>query len=286
MNWYYVLNGAQAGPVDENQLDELVRTQVIAAETLVWKEGMANWEPYRAARSSRPAFPGLATDGPAAATLAAGAYQGIPAAPAYQGIPAAGAYQGIPAAGGRACAQCGLIFPETEVVSLAGVYVCAGCKPLALQRMREGSWMAGSRRYGGFWIRAAAYLLDILIVVVGYYIIAIPLGLGAVGVMGAMTDPTAMIGLGIAALAMSMAVGAAYQVYFLTKYGATPGKLVLGLKVIRGDGGPITAGRAFARMCAHALSGMILYIGYFMAGFDSEKRALHDHICDTRVVYK
>jgi len=26
-------------------------------------------------------------------------------------------------------------------------------------------------------------------------------------------------------------------------------------------------------------------IGYIMAAFDSEKRALHDHICDTRVIY-
>ena len=29
---------------------------------------------------------------------------------------------------------------------------------------------------------------------------------------------------------------------------------------------------------------MILMIGYIMAGFDSEKRALHDMICDTRVI--
>jgi uncharacterized RDD family membrane protein YckC len=32
------------------------------------------------------------------------------------------------------------------------------------------------------------------------------------------------------------------------------------------------------------LSAMILYIGYIMAGFDSQKRALHDMICDTRVI--
>jgi hypothetical protein len=25
-------------------------------------------------------------------------------------------------------------------------------------------------------------------------------------------------------------------------------------------------------------------IGYIIAGFDSEKRALHDHICSTRVI--
>jgi hypothetical protein len=27
-------------------------------------------------------------------------------------------------------------------------------------------------------------------------------------------------------------------------------------------------------------------IGFIMAGFDDEKRALHDRMCDTRVVFK
>jgi uncharacterized RDD family membrane protein YckC len=29
---------------------------------------------------------------------------------------------------------------------------------------------------------------------------------------------------------------------------------------------------------------MTLTIGYIMAAFDSQKRALHDRICDTRVI--
>jgi uncharacterized RDD family membrane protein YckC len=38
------------------------------------------------------------------------------------------------------------------------------------------------------------------------------------------------------------------------------------------------------RYFAQGLSAMLLYIGYIMAGFDSEKRALHDYLCDTRVI--
>ena len=263
MNWYYVLNGAQAGPVDEAQIDELVRTQVITPETLVWKDGMANWQPYRTARSAAPpAFPSLATG------------------------EAAPAYQGIPAAGGRACAHCGLIFPDTEVVPLAGVYVCAGCKPLALQRMREGTWIAGSRRYGGFWIRGVAFLIDALILGVVAGVLMIPVILGAVGA-SALDSPELLVGSMIGVVGLVGGIGVfGYQIFFLVKYGATPGKLLLGLKVIRSDGGPINAWRAVGRMFAQSLSQMILYIGYIMAGFDNEKRALHDHICDTRVVYK
>jgi uncharacterized RDD family membrane protein YckC len=36
----------------------------------------------------------------------------------------------------------------------------------------------------------------------------------------------------------------------------------------------------------YIVSGIILLIGYIMAGFDEEKRALHDRVCDTRVIYK
>jgi hypothetical protein len=34
------------------------------------------------------------------------------------------------------------------------------------------------------------------------------------------------------------------------------------------------------------LLSQICYIGYIMVAFDQEKRSLHDHICNTRVVYK
>jgi uncharacterized RDD family membrane protein YckC len=40
-------------------------------------------------------------------------------------------------------------------------------------------------------------------------------------------------------------------------------------------------GRFFAKI----LSAMMLWIGFIIAAFDREKRALHDHICGTRVVY-
>jgi uncharacterized RDD family membrane protein YckC len=40
------------------------------------------------------------------------------------------------------------------------------------------------------------------------------------------------------------------------------------------------------RFSAEILSGLIFYIGYIMVAFDSEKRALHDRICNTRVIYK
>jgi hypothetical protein len=52
MQWYYVEAGQQAGPVEDALLDELVRTGRVQPDTLVWREGMASWEPYRQARPS------------------------------------------------------------------------------------------------------------------------------------------------------------------------------------------------------------------------------------------
>jgi uncharacterized RDD family membrane protein YckC len=60
--------------------------------------------------------------------------------------------------------------------------------------------------------------------------------------------------------------------------------MALGLKVVRADGTALTTGRIIGRHFAEWLSSLILAIGYIMAAFDDQKRALHDRICDTRVI--
>ena len=56
MNWYYADGGRQAGPVEEAALDELVRQGVVRDDTLVWREGLASWQPHGVVRP-RPAAP-------------------------------------------------------------------------------------------------------------------------------------------------------------------------------------------------------------------------------------
>ena len=84
----------------------------------------------------------------------------------------------------------------------------------------------------------------------------------------------------------SVALGLAYESWFLVNKGATPGKMVLSLQVARADGGQITWSLAIGRHFAKMLSGIILGIGYILVAFDGEKRALHDMICNTRVTKK
>lgn len=64
MNWYYVENGQQKGPVTQDQLDELARQGTIKADTLTWTDGMANWLPYSQARPGTGAAAEVKFDGP------------------------------------------------------------------------------------------------------------------------------------------------------------------------------------------------------------------------------
>ena len=147
-------------------------------------------------------------------------------------------------------------------------------------------------RYAGFWIRLLALFLDGLIMgaVIWPFMIVITVSSG-VGKMptNRQPDPAVVVRMfgwfGVMYLLVFL-LQAIYQGWFLSKRGGTPGKLILGLRVIRPYGGPITFWRGVARFFAFLLSQLIFYIGFIMAAFDEEKRALHDRICDTRVIYK
>ena len=43
-SWFYASEGQQQGPYPEIQLREFIARGTITADTLVWTEGMANWQ--------------------------------------------------------------------------------------------------------------------------------------------------------------------------------------------------------------------------------------------------
>ncbi len=241
MDWYYAKDEQQIGPIDQAQFDALVTEGAIDLSTLVWHQDMADWQPY--------------------------------------GEVATQATQAPVAAGTSSCAECGRSFPVDEMVSYSGSYVCAECKPIFFQRVREGVPLDQGFEYGGFWIRFGAKVIDNIILSA----IQVPLVFAA-----AMASASAPESTGAAYSLLSLLIGwglpIAYTVFFLGKFAATPGKMVCGLKVVRPTGERITYLRALGRWFAEILSALIFLIGYIMAAFDDEKRTLHDRICDTRVV--
>ncbi|HSY44404.1 MAG TPA: DUF4339 domain-containing protein [Candidatus Acidoferrum sp.] len=54
MNWFYSDGNQQIGPVSDAQLDELLRSGKISPNTLVWREGMAQWQPLNIVRPPAP----------------------------------------------------------------------------------------------------------------------------------------------------------------------------------------------------------------------------------------
>ena len=254
MQWYYAECGRQVGPVEEPALDDLVRAGVVRGDTLVWREGMANWQQHQVARGTAESAP-------------------PPAIPSGADL--------------RYCAECGRPFSSSELVMVGNASVCAQCKPIYLQRIREGGQGIGARRYAGFWIRFVARLIDGVILAVVGLIIRLPflpllplsgnqIGAGAIPLFLGLTGLLTLL---------QVAIGVAYEAYFVSTRGGTPGKLALGLKIIRADGSPVSAGLAAGRYFAQWISALTLAIGYIMAGFDDQKRSLHDRICDTRVIH-
>lgn len=308
MSWYYADNGRQAGPVDEATFDSLIRQGSIRQDTLVWKEGMSNWQPLGTVRPPAPA----PAPAPIPVPAPPPAYQAPdpqPAAQSYQPQPSfqpqqqpfqpqpsyqpqqPQSYQPQPSyqpqqpsGGGVTCANCGQSFAASDVVFIGNSYVCAGCKPVFLQRMREsGAQSTGARRYGGFWIRFAAALIDGIIIGVAGAIITYPITFAVASVF---SNAFMIIAVSSLLTLVRMALGAAYSGYFISTKGATPGKQLLGLQVIRSDGSPVTFTRGACRYLAQIVSALILLLGYIIAAFDNERRTLHDHLCDTRVVYR
>jgi uncharacterized RDD family membrane protein YckC len=183
------------------------------------------------------------------------------------------------------CSQCGQPKLEQELAHFGNILVCGSCKPAYAQGLSEGIATRGAFHYGGFWIRFVAYLIDGLIV--GFASVALQAILlpGLRSSAGITRGSAALALIGIAYL-VGVAMAATYEGLFVYKLGATPGKMVLGLRVVRPDGGPVSLGRAVGRYFAKMLSAIIMLIGFIMAGFDREKRALHDMLVDPRVIKK
>jgi len=144
--------------------------------------------------------------------------------------------------------------------------------------------------YAGFWLRFCAAFTDGLITGFAGLIIGGCIG-GILGGMMAVRTPGArfqmspeatllirLIGICIAWLYEALMESSSTQ--------ATLGKMALGLKVTDEFGNRISFGRATGRYFGKWISGIILLIGYFMAGWTEKKQALHDMMAGTLVVRK
>jgi uncharacterized RDD family membrane protein YckC len=190
------------------------------------------------------------------------------------------------------CSECGRPTAPDQLARFGDRLICPYCKDAYAQKLREGVAPVQAVSYAGFWIRLGAYLIDLVILLILQSI-------ADFAIFGSMfMTPTTPITPGQnpfevmapmfarmgATILTNTLLFAAYYTGFVGAMGATPGKLAVGLRIVRPNGGPVSYLRALGRYFATVLSGMILCIGYLLIAFDAEKRGLHDMICDTRVI--
>ena len=249
MNWYYLEAGNQVGPIGESKLEALVRDGTVQFDTPVWHEGMSEWQPFEEVKPSTT---------PASSRL-----------PSF-----------VTAKGGVVCSQCNKIFSPANVIRYGDAWVCTSCKPIFVQKLEEGV-----TRYAGLGTRLGAKLIDGIILGTMTLVIVFVVGLATRSMQSSESVSKPLGGLVVFGLVLCL-IAAVYTTSFVGKYGATPGKMACRIEVVTAKGGKVSYARALGRYFAECLSGLLLGVGYLMAAFDEQKRTLHDHICNTRVVGK
>jgi len=156
--------------------------------------------------------------------------------------------------------------------------------------------------YAGFWSRFAAYFIDSAIIAflmvasisfardqIGGYLAVHPEVLKALHGDTTISDSMSAFEYSTKfmyyyGVVFGFIFNWVYYAGFESSYlGATPGKWLLGIYVTDLEGKRISFGRASGRYFGKIVSGIILGIGYMMAGFTEKFQALHDTMAECLV---
>jgi uncharacterized RDD family membrane protein YckC len=150
--------------------------------------------------------------------------------------------------------------------------------------MYPGPASMPEEHFGGFWIRLVSYIIDAMVLAIPGMIVGFIFGLGmaAGGASGEMVLDQAQFGGNL----LGMVLGWLYYAIMESRFGATVGKLAVGLRVVDENGMYPGFGRATARFFSKLLSACLLLIGFILIAFHPQKRGLHDLIAGTFIVRK
>ena len=150
-------------------------------------------------------------------------------------------------------------------------------------------------RYAGFWIRFIASIIDSILVM----IIILPIFEFFFGRKSSVST-SAFDSRGFTSYnfeSISTLSGSGQLLYFLAVLvvvmlfwiyrSATPGKMLLGLKIIDAKtGGSITKRQGIIRYFGYYVATLFFALGFIWAGFDRRKQGWHDKMAGTLVIYK
>ena len=148
-------------------------------------------------------------------------------------------------------------------------------------------------KFAGFWVRALAYSIDGLLLQLVSIVLVVLLALLTHGAGDRVTATlprfeaysiTWLIGGGVMWAGNALLTWLWFTVAESSRWQATPGKKIVGIKVTDEYGERISFARANGRYWSKILSGLLLCIGFLMVAFSQKKQGLHDKIAGTLVV--
>jgi len=278
IHWYYgTQDNQQCGPVDRSVILEKLRNNELNRDSFVWREGMEQWQRLWTVMSELEP-PVTAPNHPTVITRKD--------APSTQSISPTNTTGRYSTALGKDTDTDHNHNDEDK--SATSPYAAPASPLISDDVVIRGT---GEVIYAGFWRRVAAYLVDTMLVGVVSQVLG-----GAIGFIGGMMMAASpnqdelsvgQILVMLLSFVVSLGLGIFYYAWFhSSQNAATPGKLLVGIKVVRPNGERISFLRGIGRSFASYLSGFFFCIGYIMAAFTDRKQALHDMLCDTWVVDK
>ncbi len=139
--------------------------------------------------------------------------------------------------------------------------------------------------YAGFWMRLGAYIIDgIILAAINYAIYFVP-GFAYFTItweLGSLKIVSSAFAVVILVLCVTVSI--AYPVCFWRWRGQTPGKMALGIKIIRTSGSPLSWRDAALRFLGYIICWVTFGLLFLWIAFDSRKRGIHDRIAGTCVI--
>ena len=141
-------------------------------------------------------------------------------------------------------------------------------------------------KFAGFWFRTLASIIDGVLCQLLIIFIVAPIGfsLGLQLADSYSLSEIEMIGYGTGFVLGGLIQWLWFTVAESSKWQATIGKKMVGLKVTGEIGERISFGKANGRYWSKILSTLILGVGFLMVAFTEKKQGLHDKIAGTLVI--
>jgi uncharacterized RDD family membrane protein YckC len=146
----------------------------------------------------------------------------------------------------------------------------------------------GSGRHAGIISRGIAFVIDASAISVTVLLVAALLqsieGFFTLSGASALVVPARVV-LAAMTIAFSAVFPVAYPIGFWALSGQTPGKALLGLRIMRTDGRRMTLSTALLRYLGYWLSALPLFLGFAWILVDDQRRGWHDWVAGTYVAH-